>query len=56
MVPQLLQGHAAIPITIQGVEVATDPGNALGFLTIQTMVLVAIGLAEVALQAWATGG
>ena len=55
MVPQLLQRHGSIPITIQSVEVATDPGNALGFLTIQAMVLVAVGLAEMALQAWATG-
>ena len=50
MVSELLQGHASILITIQSVEVATDPGNALGFLTIQAMVLVAVGLAEMTLQ------
>ena len=55
MVPQLLQGHGSIPITIQSVEIAANPGNALGFLTIQEIVLVAVGLVETMLQTWATG-
>ena len=55
MVPQLLQRHGSIPITIQSVEVATDPRNALCFLSIQAAVPVAVRLPEMVLQAGATG-
>ena len=55
MVPQLLQGHGSISITIQDLEVATDPGNALGFLSIQATVPITVGFLEMALQARATG-
>jgi hypothetical protein len=55
MVPQLLQRHGSIAITIQGLEVATDPGDALGFLAIQATVLVTVGFLEMTLQARATG-
>lgn len=51
MVPQLFKGHGSIPITIGSVELATDPGNVLGFLPIQATVSVAVGLAEMVLQA-----
>ena len=55
MVPHLLQRHGSIPIAIQNIEVATDPGDALGFLSIQAKIPVAVGLAEMVLQAWASG-
>ena len=55
MVPQLLERHGSIPITIQSIEVATDPGDALGFLSIQSTVPVKVGLAEMVLEARATG-
>ena len=55
MVPQLLKRHGSILITIQNIEVATDPWDPLGFLWIQAKIPVAVGLAEMVLQAWASG-
>ena len=56
MIPQLLQGHGSITITIQGFEVATDPGDTSGFASIQATVAITVGLAEMVLEAWPTGG
>ena len=55
MIPQLLKRHGSIPITIQSIEVATDPGDALGLLSIQATVPVEICLAEMVLEARAAG-
>ena len=55
MIPQLLQRHGSVTITIQGFEIATDPGDASGFASIQTSVAITVGLAETVLEAWAAG-
>ena len=55
MVPQLLKRHGSIPITIQNIEVATDPGDSVGFLWIQAKIPVAVSLEKMVLQAWASG-
>ena len=56
MVPQLLEGHGSISINIQRIEIATDPRDAFGFLSIQAPIEVAVGLAEMVLETWPTGG
>ena len=56
MIPELLQGDGSIMITVQGIEIAADPGDAPGFLPIQPTVAVAVGLTEILLEAWTCGG
>ena len=51
MVPHLPQGHGSISITIQDLEIATDPGDALRFLSIQATVPITVGFLEMPLQA-----
>ena len=51
MIPKFLEGHRSIAITIQNIEVATNPGDASGFASVQTMVPVPVGLTEMVPEA-----
>ena len=52
MVPQLVQRHGSISINIQRIEIATDPRDAFGFLSIQAPIEVAVKLNKERLFCW----